>query len=274
MHKSLFALAGLALLLTGCADTALPLQDVGPFKDDPHVQILSPAAGATVNGGDVAVKLAVTGRFKIIPAAAATNPHVYGEGHYHLFLDVTPTPAGEPIPKITGIYHVATNDFVLTGVASGHHTLWVELGFSDHIPYQQTLTKVDFTVSGGSPTGGGTPNPTPSEAPSPAPSAAPTAAVPSPATTAGPVAATVQLVTDPNNGGAFKPPSVSIKVGEAVKWDWVDDSAQHSVTADDGSFDSGLAGKGNSFSFTFATAGTYTYHCSVHPLMVGKITVS
>jgi hypothetical protein len=46
------------------------------------------------------------------------------------------------------------------------------------------------------------------------------------------------------------------------------------VTADDGSFDSGTLNPGASFSQTFSTAGTFTYHCAIHPRMTGTIVVS
>jgi len=270
LRKPFYAVAALAvLLLAGCTEAALPAETVAPFKDDPHITILSPTAGQTIDGGDVTVRLSAGPKFKILPAAEATVAHLYGEGHYHLFLDVTPTPAGAPVPKgVTGIYHVTTNDFVISGVGSGHHVLWVELGFSDHIPYQGTLTKVEFDVINGST---GTPQVNPSALPSPEPSAAPSAA---PSAPAGPITAKINLNPDPTNGGAFSPASASVKVGESVQWTWVDTTAQHTSTADDGTWDSGLAGAGNTFVFTFTKAGTYSYHCSVHPAMVGKITVS
>jgi plastocyanin len=269
LRKPLFALAAL-VLLAGCAETALPMESVGAFKDDPKLSIVSPTEGQTIQGANVTVQLATTGKFKVVPPDQATTSHLFGEGHFHLFLDVAPTAPGNPVPKgVAGIYHVASPTFVLSGVTSGRHTLWVELGFSDHVPYQNTLTKVDFTVVDGAAPGSA---PAASAAPSAAPSAE---ASPSPSAAAsGPVAAKVQLVADPTNGGAFNPPTVSIKVGQAVEWDWVDTSAQHSSTADDGTWDSGLAGAGNTYSFTFTKAGSYPYHCSVHPNMKGTVTVS
>jgi amicyanin len=74
---------------------------------------------------------------------------------------------------------------------------------------------------------------------------------------------------------AFSPASLSIRPGDKVTW-INDDSVEHTVTSDSGphSFDSGLLAKGQSFSYTFDMAGTYTYHCSPHPDMKGKVTVS
>jgi plastocyanin len=52
------------------------------------------------------------------------------------------------------------------------------------------------------------------------------------------------------------------------------DSASHTWTADDGTFDSGGLGQGDSFEFTFTEPGTYTYHCNIHPAMTGTIVVT
>lgn len=72
---------------------------------------------------------------------------------------------------------------------------------------------------------------------------------------------------------AFDPAALTVKVGTTVTWT-NQDSVQHSATSDNGIFDSGLLSKGQSFSYTFSQAGEYTYHCSIHPKMVGSITVT
>lgn len=53
------------------------------------------------------------------------------------------------------------------------------------------------------------------------------------------------------------------------------DNITHTVTQDGASptFNHSFGG-GTTFTFTFTTAGTYTYHCSIHPTMVGSITVN
>ncbi|VVB76261.1 Halocyanin [uncultured archaeon] len=72
---------------------------------------------------------------------------------------------------------------------------------------------------------------------------------------------------------AFNPAEVTINKGDTVSW-LNSDSSQHTVTSDTaGLFDSGFLAKGASFQHTFNEAGTYTYHCSVHPSMSGKIIV-
>ncbi|MDQ6747298.1 MAG: hypothetical protein M3010_04220, partial [Candidatus Dormibacteraeota bacterium] len=86
-------LGALALFVAGCgsaSDTQLPNVEIKPFKTDPAVSVsLGP-----ISGGDVTVRLSST-NFSAIPAGEANNPHKYGEGHYHLFLDVPPTAPGE-----------------------------------------------------------------------------------------------------------------------------------------------------------------------------------
>jgi plastocyanin len=52
-----------------------------------------------------------------------------------------------------------------------------------------------------------------------------------------------------------------------------DDPAPHTVTAEDGDFDSDILDGGQSFSFTFDEPGTYTYLCNVHPDMKGTVKV-
>ena len=72
---------------------------------------------------------------------------------------------------------------------------------------------------------------------------------------------------------AFSPASMTIKAGASLTWTNADTVA-HTVTADDSSFDSGNVAAGATFSHTFATAGTFAYHCNIHSSMHGTITVT
>ena len=72
---------------------------------------------------------------------------------------------------------------------------------------------------------------------------------------------------------AFSPATISVKVGTTVTWT-NNDSAPHTITADDGSFDSGEIAQGKSYSHAFSSAGTFTYHCSVHPFMKASVVVT
>ncbi|HWS20105.1 MAG TPA: cupredoxin family copper-binding protein [Nitrososphaera sp.] len=82
----------------------------------------------------------------------------------------------------------------------------------------------------------------------------------------------VKIVAN-SGSNSFSPNPVEVKVGETVTW-INDDSGRHSVTSKDGTFDSGVMGKGQSFSYTFDKAGEYPYFCSPHPGMVGTVVVT
>ena len=75
-------------------------------------------------------------------------------------------------------------------------------------------------------------------------------------------------------GFSFNPGTITIKTGETVVWT-NNDGAPHTVTATSGPemFDSGTLSKGQTFSQTFTTPGTYEYKCSIHPSMQGTIIV-
>src|SRR6478752_5705287 len=65
---------------------------------------------------------------------------------------------------------------------------------------------------------------------------------------------------------AFSVATLSISAGTQVTWT-NNDATAHTVTADDGSFNSGNIAPGASFSHTFNNMGTVNYHCAIHPMM-------
>ncbi|MSP14878.1 MAG: hypothetical protein EXR62_18205 [Chloroflexi bacterium] len=71
----------------------------------------------------------------------------------------------------------------------------------------------------------------------------------------------------------FLPEKLTVKVGDTIKWTNVDE-AEHTITAKDKSFDSGVIKIGSSFSRTFDKAGVYEYLCSTHPAMKGVVEVT
>lgn len=73
---------------------------------------------------------------------------------------------------------------------------------------------------------------------------------------------------------AFGPKAPTVKVGTKVTW-VNDDSAVHTATASTpkGIFDTKGLDKGASADFTFTTAGTFSYVCSIHQYMTGTVTV-
>lgn len=71
----------------------------------------------------------------------------------------------------------------------------------------------------------------------------------------------------------FEPANSTVAPRTAVLW--VNEGAEpHTVTADDGSFDSTTLNPGQFFLVAFEEQGRVTYHCALHPEMVGSVTVS
>ena len=71
---------------------------------------------------------------------------------------------------------------------------------------------------------------------------------------------------------AFNPPQLNVAPGTTVTF--VNrDSVPHTVTADNGLFDSGQLAPGASYPVVLEGAGTVTYHCKLHPEMRGSIVV-
>jgi plastocyanin len=70
----------------------------------------------------------------------------------------------------------------------------------------------------------------------------------------------------------FTPGTLTVKAGTTVTWA-NNDTTTHRPTSDNGVFDSGDLAPGATFSFTFNNTGTFSYHCSIHPYMTGKVIV-
>ncbi len=70
----------------------------------------------------------------------------------------------------------------------------------------------------------------------------------------------------------FNPADAAVERGSTITW--INRGAvPHTVTADDGSFDSGILNPGEAFTVAFSGQGTVTYHCAIHPEMRGSVTV-
>lgn len=118
---------------------------------------------------------------------------------------------------------------------------------------------------------------------SPAATAAPPAATAAPATQAPAPATNAPTDAAPAGGAlaavaigdfAFGPGDLTVPAGTTVTWT-NGDGAPHSVKSTDGGFDgSGTLRKGDTYSFTFANAGTFPYICGIHTSMTGSITVT
>ena len=74
---------------------------------------------------------------------------------------------------------------------------------------------------------------------------------------------------------SFTPASITVKKGSTVTWT-NNDSSAHTVTEIDGQSgpDSQRLAKGESYTFTYNTVGTFKYVCSLHPDMKGTVTVT
>ncbi len=69
-------------------------------------------------------------------------------------------------------------------------------------------------------------------------------------------------------------PNLVINAGDTVTWTNLD-SVDHTITSDSGNeLDSAIIAAGQTYTHTFLTPGTYTYHCSIHPEMTGTVTVA
>ena len=71
---------------------------------------------------------------------------------------------------------------------------------------------------------------------------------------------------------SFGPQTVTVPVGATVTWTNHDD-IPHTVVSTDGVFKSKVRDTDETFSYTFAKAGTYPYYCTIHPKMTGQVVV-
>lgn len=72
---------------------------------------------------------------------------------------------------------------------------------------------------------------------------------------------------------AYQPSQLTVGIGQTVTWRNESVGQQHTVTSVDGQFDSGVMSTGDSFTMTFAKAGTFNYSCTIHPTMKGSVLV-
>jgi plastocyanin len=81
-------------------------------------------------------------------------------------------------------------------------------------------------------------------------------------------------IVEVNGKYMFEPATITIKKGSQVLWTNMSD-APHTVTSNTGAFQSpNTITEKQTFRFTFTTAGTFMYHCTVHPYMKATIIVT
>jgi amicyanin len=84
-----------------------------------------------------------------------------------------------------------------------------------------------------------------------------------------PPAATAEVKID---NFSFEPQTLSVAVGTTVTWTNRDD-IPHTAVSTEGVFKSKVMDTDETFSYTFIKAGTYSYYCTIHPKMIGKVVV-
>jgi plastocyanin len=98
-----------------------------------------------------------------------------------------------------------------------------------------------------------------------------------PTTTTPPAGGTpdmVVMIRGMNGGNSFSANPATVKVGQTVSWQNAD-TLTHTATADGGAFNTGNVLPGaTSAPIRMSTAGTFPYHCGIHPTMVGTMTVT
>jgi plastocyanin len=89
-----------------------------------------------------------------------------------------------------------------------------------------------------------------------------------------PISADVTVSIAGNLGvQSFAPNPIAMRVGQTISWR-NNDAITHDATRDGGGFSTGnIAGGATSSPIMMSTAGTITYHCSIHPGMIGTINV-
>jgi hypothetical protein len=135
-----------ALVLAGLANVAMaadaPGLPVTKAPADAAVYIISPKDGATV-GQDVTVRFGLKGMG--VAPAGVVKEHT---GHHHLLVDVKDLPAaGQPIPKDDNHIHFGGGQTETTvKLKPGTHTLQLELGDSNHIPFDPAVVSKKITI--------------------------------------------------------------------------------------------------------------------------------
>jgi plastocyanin len=70
----------------------------------------------------------------------------------------------------------------------------------------------------------------------------------------------------------FRPARLEIAAGTTVVWT-NGGQVTHTVTGEDGGFDTGPIEAGGRRAITFSRTGTFAFHCTPHPFMRGEVVV-
>ena len=102
-------------------------------------------------------------------------------------------------------------------------------------------------------------------------SPSPTPSTPAPLGTNS-LSVTIPVGAESLRNRAFMPDELDVAAGTTVTWVNTD-STTHTSTSNASGWNSGNIAPGSSFSFAFQNAGTFQYHCAIHPGMVGTVLV-
>ncbi|MEI7743769.1 MAG: plastocyanin/azurin family copper-binding protein, partial [Chloroflexota bacterium] len=239
----------------------------------------------TAGGGRFSRRFAVPGTY---PYLCALHPsmsgvvRVSGAGGATPPPPAPPTPAPTPPPVASGQLELRDFAFVPSSIriTPGTTVTWVNTGAAPHTVTERTgafdsgILPRGARYSRSFPVAG-----TYQLLCSIHPEMHATLVVAAPGATPQPPATPAPVVTPAPGSGevviadfAFTPDHLSVPVGTTVRWT-NQGVAPHTVTARDGSFDSGFLNHNEVFSRTLTTPGTIEYLCAIHPAMIGTVVV-
>jgi plastocyanin len=103
-------------------------------------------------------------------------------------------------------------------------------------------------------------------------SSSPSTPTPTPAPSGSSATASIVAGSATLTSTAYSPNPVTVAIGGTVTW-VNNDVVAHTSTANGGAWNSGSIAPGGRFAMTYPTAGSFPYHCAIHPGMIGTVTV-
>ena len=120
-------------------------------------------------------------------------------------------------------------------------------------------TSLVFAIACGGSYSAPSPSPTPTPSPAPAPGGASSSV-------------SIPVGAEALGNRAYTPPDLNVAVGTTVTWTNTD-RVSHTSSSNARQWDSAIIAPGGQFSTVLQTAGTFPYHCAIHPGMVGTVVV-
>ena len=166
--------------------------------------------------------------------------------------------------------HTATGLGFDTGILQPGDMRTVRFGEAGMFPYScqihpMMVGRVEVRGSDGRVADSASPAASPQGSPAASPEASPDA---SPGATVGGQTATVSIVNI-----AFDPSRLEVAVGTTVTWT-NEEAIPHTVTSADGTLDSDVLERGDTYSHVFDAVGAFDYACAIHPSMTATVVVT